>query len=257
MDRHSAHSSTFDSNSAGRAAFEELSGPSVASRRLRLVPTPRPVVTDGVTLAWTGLCTGQLRIARHVQAQDCTILYLEDRRANEAARGAIQGRALEVLQRVLAGQSLNFIALDLARSSSTVSADFKVAMVALGLEPRLSALPLYLVQLWQATHGRASAASSIRSTWDSDDCRTVRLPRPDLALPSVLSHAEFHVCTLLLHGYTHAAIASARRTSLRTVANQIASIFGKLKVSGRLELLTNLARAAGESSESSCRAVHE
>jgi DNA-binding CsgD family transcriptional regulator len=52
-----------------------------------------------------------------------------------------------------------------------------------------------------------------------------------------LSPAESHVMQHLLEGRTNAEIAALRATSPRTVANQIASLFRKLGVSSRLELV--------------------
>ena len=53
---------------------------------------------------------------------------------------------------------------------------------------------------------------------------------------SVLTPAERRVCRLLLDGLSNAQIAGARGTSVRTVANQIASIFAKTKTRSRTEL---------------------
>jgi DNA-binding CsgD family transcriptional regulator len=55
-----------------------------------------------------------------------------------------------------------------------------------------------------------------------------------------LTPAELHVTRLILEGCSNAQIASIRRTSLRTTANQIASIFRKCHVSGRAELAAAL-----------------
>jgi DNA-binding NarL/FixJ family response regulator len=51
-----------------------------------------------------------------------------------------------------------------------------------------------------------------------------------------LSLAENEVLSLLLAGLDNRSIAARRRTALRTVANQVASIFRKLGVSSRQEL---------------------
>lgn len=51
-----------------------------------------------------------------------------------------------------------------------------------------------------------------------------------------LSPAELDVMRLALQGLSNAQIAKARRTSIRTVANQLASVFRKLGVRSRLEL---------------------
>lgn len=55
-----------------------------------------------------------------------------------------------------------------------------------------------------------------------------------------LTAAEEEVLALVLDGRDNAAIAAVRRTALRTVANQIASIFRKTGVSSRAELAARI-----------------
>jgi DNA-binding CsgD family transcriptional regulator len=62
------------------------------------------------------------------------------------------------------------------------------------------------------------------------------LPSPVARLPAVLTDAERHVAALVLDGLSNRSIAEMRGTSVRTVANQIASVFRKLNVTGRAEL---------------------
>jgi DNA-binding NarL/FixJ family response regulator len=61
------------------------------------------------------------------------------------------------------------------------------------------------------------------------------LPSPEDAGP-VLTSAEREVRAALLRGETNAQIAAARHTSVRTVANQVASLMRKLSVGSRAEL---------------------
>jgi DNA-binding CsgD family transcriptional regulator len=51
-----------------------------------------------------------------------------------------------------------------------------------------------------------------------------------------LSPAEREVVRLALDGLSNSQIAEARATAVRTVANQLASIFRKLAIGSRLEL---------------------
>jgi DNA-binding CsgD family transcriptional regulator len=62
-----------------------------------------------------------------------------------------------------------------------------------------------------------------------------------LALPPSLTAAEREVAALSALGKSNVAIAAARRTSVRTTANQLASIFRKCGVSSRSELIALLA----------------
>jgi DNA-binding CsgD family transcriptional regulator len=56
-----------------------------------------------------------------------------------------------------------------------------------------------------------------------------------------LTAAERAMLEGILAGHSNAVIARGRRTSLRTVANQVASLFRKLGVSSRAQLVARLA----------------
>jgi DNA-binding CsgD family transcriptional regulator len=66
-------------------------------------------------------------------------------------------------------------------------------------------------------------------------------PLPTVERCKLLTRAERDVLALLLSGLSNAEIARQRRTSVRTVANQVASIFDKLGVSSRSELAALMA----------------
>lgn len=67
------------------------------------------------------------------------------------------------------------------------------------------------------------------------------VPLHEGSIVRVLSPAEREVAALAAAGLGNAAIARCRGTSERTVANQMASILRKLKVSSRYELAALLA----------------
>ena len=77
------------------------------------------------------------------------------------------------------------------------------------------------------------------SEFSSVDARfavlSVATPPPE-HLPA-LTVAERDVVSLILRGASNRQIAEHRRTSERTVANQIAAIFQKLQVGSRAELV--------------------
>lgn len=84
-----------------------------------------------------------------------------------------------------------------------------------------------------------------------DTFAILSFPLDELPLPDSLSAAEQAVCRLLLTGASNAEIARQRRTSVRTVANQVAAILKKLGAGSRSELPIVLARrgeAAGDES---------
>ena len=59
-------------------------------------------------------------------------------------------------------------------------------------------------------------------------------------LPATLSLAERAVAWAVMEGFSNAEIAEIRRTSERTVANQVASVLKKLRVRSRGELVVAL-----------------
>ncbi|MCC6872861.1 MAG: helix-turn-helix transcriptional regulator [Sandaracinaceae bacterium] len=66
--------------------------------------------------------------------------------------------------------------------------------------------------------------------------------RMDLERDTPLTRSEAEVAELAIHGKSNAEIAAARRTSVRTVANQMASILRKLGVGSRRELAVHHVR---------------
>ncbi len=64
---------------------------------------------------------------------------------------------------------------------------------------------------------------------------------PDGDERAALSPVESEVVTLVLQGRSNREIARLRGTSARTVANQIASVFRKVGVRSRLELVAHAA----------------
>ena len=66
----------------------------------------------------------------------------------------------------------------------------------------------------------------------------------DDAAAAALTAAEREVASMMLAGWSNAAIAAARSASASTVANQARSIFAKLRVTSRAELVARLTGAA-------------
>lgn len=81
---------------------------------------------------------------------------------------------------------------------------------------------------------------------DDDEYLILTLPIPNWDIPEFLTEAERAVTMAVLRGFTNEQIAQERKTSLHTVANQIASIFAKLAVASRIELAHRLAKRAPE-----------
>jgi DNA-binding NarL/FixJ family response regulator len=74
-----------------------------------------------------------------------------------------------------------------------------------------------------------------------DDLRVFGCPTSFSALPACLTRAEQAIVLEFVAGSSQRVIAGARGTSMRTVANQVASIFRKLNVRSRIEPFAALA----------------
>ena len=72
-------------------------------------------------------------------------------------------------------------------------------------------------------------------------------PTPEVNVPQGLSQAEDSVVRAILAGKSNAVIARERGTSPRTVANQLQSIYRKLKLSGRKALIHSCHRSPASS----------
>jgi DNA-binding NarL/FixJ family response regulator len=75
-----------------------------------------------------------------------------------------------------------------------------------------------------------------------EDVAVMSYPLPPPAFPASFSTAERIVAHALLRGLSNSEIARARKTSVRTVANQVASLFHKLGVRSRAEAVVALGR---------------
>jgi DNA-binding NarL/FixJ family response regulator len=65
-------------------------------------------------------------------------------------------------------------------------------------------------------------------------------PLVPISLPDSLSDAERAVARALIAGASNGQIAAARRTSVRTVANQVSSLLRKLGARSRTEAIAAL-----------------
>jgi DNA-binding CsgD family transcriptional regulator len=76
-----------------------------------------------------------------------------------------------------------------------------------------------------------------RFTIEGDDYVLFEFPLPGIDLPSGLTPAERDVARRTIEGQSKGEIARARKTSVHTVTNQLRSIYQKLRISSRPELV--------------------
>jgi len=154
----------------------------------------------------------------------------------------LPARAAFILKSTLMGERQKVRAYDCACSPSSIATLLKATLETLGLCCSFSRAPLLLAMLAHAA-GRPSAAEGTLATFLHADEQylLVGAQLPGGSLSSRLPPAVEEVVRLRLAGSTHAEIAVLRKTSLRTVANQLATASQRLGVSGRFELVRLLA----------------
>jgi DNA-binding NarL/FixJ family response regulator len=74
----------------------------------------------------------------------------------------------------------------------------------------------------------------------------VDTPEISQSPPDILSEAEVDVLKRIVRGDTNAQIARARKSAVRTVANQVASLLRKTGAASRYELIQRYAGAFRE-----------
>lgn len=189
--------------------------------------------------AWQGLLAGRWWLADHWDPEGPAsaaevvrfVLALPADRAPPARRGLTpqEQQGAELLGR---GQSTKDIAFARGISLAAVSAQLSSAGQKLGLRSRTE-LAAFFSPSGARTRLVATAVAGERLLIGAYPvCRPRSLAR--------LTRAEHAVATLLLRGASNQTIADRRRTSPRTIANQVQAIFRKLRVQSRVELATAL-----------------
>jgi DNA-binding NarL/FixJ family response regulator len=192
---------------------------------------------------WTGLVEGTHRVVRaftHVRGHYAV--------AGRGVSGPLSARERMLLHRAFLGQSQKSLASELGVSGTTVSVLIGRSLDRIGLERRICAAPLPVV-LGALDHlGMLEPPSgACAGAFEAGEGRymVASVPVFDPGVLRDLTDAERSVARLIAEGMCQKAIAASRGTSLRTVANQIASLSRKLDVGGRFALLRRWAELEG------------
>jgi len=194
---------------------------------------------------WTELLSGFCRIERSEFTQHtCSVVVTRGHRLAGDERPPLPPRDIEILERSLLEGARKSVAADFGLCPSSVAEILRRCFGFMGLSCWPSRIPLVLVL---AAHAKAASPSAraekLVLTQNQQFLRqSISATRPDNELASSLSPAEFAVTRLLIEGKSYVEVARLRQTSRRTVANQLASGFHRLGISGRAELLCLLAK---------------
>lgn len=191
---------------------------------------------------WDELIGGGCKIERHF-FDDHSCGLVVSRGHADAGAGSLPERHAQILERALVEGGQKSVAIDLGLSQSSVTHILKQCFAFMGLSCWPSRTPLLLVLAAHAAQFRRRERIPHEPVSGLPVRETIRVVRPDLELGAALSPAEYAVMRLLVEGSSYAEIAVLRRTSVRTVANQLAAVFHRLGISGRAELFCLLARS--------------
>jgi DNA-binding CsgD family transcriptional regulator len=194
---------------------------------------------------WDELLAGTTKIDSWSHT-DKTWSMVVSRRPDDARPAhALRRRDVVILENTLLSGVRKHVAVEAKLSCSSIAVIMQSCFQFMGLSCLPSRIPGLVVVAANARHHVGVAGYSVPTRPELTlSRRTIRISRPDTLLSAWLAPAEHAVIHLLIEGMTYAEIAEARSTSIRTVANQVASGFRRLDVSGRAELLCLLARWA-------------
>ncbi|HYO96061.1 MAG TPA: LuxR C-terminal-related transcriptional regulator [Polyangiaceae bacterium] len=146
---------------------------------------------------------------------------------------------VELLEDVIMAGSQKAIAMERGLSPSTVTAKARQALGFIGLSAAPSYIPPLIIILVTATRTGRQLTGARQTVFCFQERKWVvfSVPRPDLKMQSLQPPAEWQVMQMLVEGRPYAEMAIQRRSSKRTIANQVAASFRRLQVSGRTDLV--------------------
>jgi len=212
------------------------------------LPRAIPRATDeGASLSalWTELVSGLCKI-EHTEftQQTCTVVVTRSHRLSGVEGARLSARDTEILERALLEGVRKSVAVDFGLCPSSIAEILRRCFVFMGLSCWPSRIPLLLVMAAHAKHAPNVQRSAAQLLAQNQQFlrQSISVSRPDGELADWLSPAEYAVTRLLIEGKSYQDMAKLRETSKRTVANQLASAFHRLGISGRAELLCLLAK---------------
>jgi DNA-binding NarL/FixJ family response regulator len=179
-----------------------------------------------------GLIAGAWSVAAEFDGNGCLYLVVRGNAPETRAARALTALERQMLERVALGQSNKFVSYELGIAQSCVSAYLSSARVKLGLRSRAELVQLMLLGRLGSSELRADAFCV-----EAGESVVLRVMREQGTAPATLTSSERCVFRAILDGRSNAEIAVSRGRSLRTVANQVASVFRKLAISSRAELV--------------------
>ena len=203
---------------------------------------------------WRSLTQRRLRIVSAEQRDGECLCVIEP---VSRPYPALSHTTVAVTQRVLCGECPKAIADSLRIGVSTISQQCAGVLRAMGALQTPTKVSILLVQAALAATGAEFEPARCRLLDGTSGRRLIRTTAPGVSFRPRLTHSEFAVVCLTIESKSYAQIAALRRTSERTVANQLAAAFRKLDCSGQSQLrakaVLELARSPQLSEDSAAR----
>jgi DNA-binding NarL/FixJ family response regulator len=189
---------------------------------------------------WSNLVAGRLALTKHFSFEERAFLVARDSSTEE--QHALSARESEVLSHLLIGQSQKWMGYELGLSASTVATHIARAFAKLGVAPSVNGVPLALILICQGAREaiRLSDPQITTSTLGGERYVIASVARPSETHLSDLTTAERAIALALVDGLSKFDIARARSTSVHTIGRQISSVFAKLNVKGRFDLICRM-----------------
>jgi DNA-binding NarL/FixJ family response regulator len=197
---------------------------------------------------WQAVIAGRWSLVAHFDRDGHRCFVARKNDAAGPPASALSERERQIVAYASLGHSNKLIAYELGLCSSTVAAQLTSAARKLGVSSRKTLLHAFAVLGGGAPDGGSPGADkppavrcddpAVRVTQFLHDEQEFAVIRIAIApkLPPSLTAAEREVAKLVIEGLSNAAIAAQRSTSVRTVANQLRSIYAKLEVGSRRQL---------------------
>ena len=223
------------------------SPPPPSTRNYAVAATPAAALPSGdetISLAavWQHLASGDWLVVDTLTDGAGCGLVLDSTRSARGRLRRPRARDVDLLERVLLCHQQKAAAIELGLTESGVSGALSRCLKSMGVPGKGQRLPFLIAMSALASRGATQLERAHRLHTSASDAIVAWLPRPEWMLCDLLPPAELAVAGLVVDGLSQADIAGRRRTSKRTVANQVGSIFRRVGVSGRIELLCHLAR---------------
>lgn len=194
---------------------------------------------------WTELVSGFCKVeGTEFTEHTCAVIVTRGHHFSGSERSALPQRDIQILERSLFDGVRKSVAVDFGLCPSSIAEILRRCFAFMGLSCWPSRIPLLLVMAAYAKQASDPRRGPKLVLAQNPQFlrQTISAVRPDNELLSSLSPAEYAVTRLLIEGKSYQEMAALRETSKRTVANQLASAFHRLGISGRAELLCLLAK---------------